>query len=468
MKTKYSITPFILVALFSLASCEKSGFLEIKPVNNVLTADVIKTPEDLQKLMIAAYNQMRSAGFLGGTALVAGDVLADDAVTTNSTFDWTQIVAHSMDLFNPPGRNTWNNTYNAINRANVAAFSSLADPILASASPEVANSLKADAAYIRALGHFHLVRLFGLPYSEQHKNAPGMGVPIRTRGTATIAESFDALPRSTVEEVYTQIINDLKFASTNLPANRNWDGGFATRDAAKALLAKVYFFKGDLANAIAEAKPLMNSNVYALDADITAKHARAELKKETKEVIFMLPSTAASDDSWGAIRGNYRSNNPAVPTPQWAPSPNLVAAYATNDSRFANLYLTKNGIVYSSRFNYNYMDNLVSGFDELLLIYAEALALSSNSADLAEAVTWLNKIESRAYGAPVTGVVAGSDGVVTAIRKERRLELALRGERLHELKRLRQTVRSDVWDSRKLLFQIPDNEQSGNPGITLN
>ncbi|RYZ17154.1 MAG: RagB/SusD family nutrient uptake outer membrane protein, partial [Sphingobacteriales bacterium] len=150
MTRRYSILPIILVALFSLTACEKTGFLEIKPVNNVLTADVIKSPEDLQKLMIAAYNQMRSAGFLGGTALVAGDVLSDDAVTTNSTFDWTQIVAHSMDLFNPPGRNTWNNTYNAINRANVAASSSLADPILASANPEVANSLKADAAYIRA------------------------------------------------------------------------------------------------------------------------------------------------------------------------------------------------------------------------------------------------------------------------------------------------------------------------------
>src|SRR3982751_3760629 len=105
MKAKYSLSILILGSCLSLVSCEKSGFLEIKPVNNVLTADVIKQPEDLQKLMIAAYNQIRSAGFTGGTALVAGDVLADDAVTTNSTFDWTQIAAHSMDLFNPPGRN---------------------------------------------------------------------------------------------------------------------------------------------------------------------------------------------------------------------------------------------------------------------------------------------------------------------------------------------------------------------------
>ena len=468
MKARYSFAILILGSCLSLVSCEKSKFLEVKPVNNVLTVDVIKSPEDLQKLMIAGYNQMRSAGFMGGTALVAGDVMADDAVTTNGTFDWTQIVAHSMDLFNPPGRNTWNNTYNAINRANVAASSTLADPILASASPDVANALKADAAFIRALGHFHLVRLFGLPYSDQHKNDPGMGVPIRLRGTTTIAESFEALPRSTVEEVYTQVINDLKFAAANLPATRTWNGGFATRDAAKALLAKVYFYKGDMANAVAEARPVMNSNNYSLDADIAAKYARAQTGTATKEVIFMVPSTAASDDSWGSIRGSYRTNNTAAPIPQWAPSPSLVASYAANDTRYNKFYLTKNGVVYTKKFDYTYMDAIVLGFDELLLIYAEALASSNNASDLAEAVLWLNKIEARAYGTSVTTVAAGNNAVINAVRKERRLELALRGERLHELKRLKQTVRGDAWDSRKILFQIPDSEQSGNPGITLN
>lgn len=467
MKTR-TIICFILAGSLLFSSCEKMEFLEIKPENNVLTEDAIKTPEDLQRLMLSAYNQVRSAGFMGGTGLVAPDVLADDAVTTNATFDWTQIVAHSMDLFNPPGRNIWENTYNAINRANVASASTLADGILANADPAAGTVLKADAAYIRALGHFHLVRLFGLPYSTEYKNTPGLGIPIRTRGTTTIAESFEALPRSTVEEVYTQIIADLKYAIANLPASRTWSGGKATPDAAKALLAKVYFYQGDMANAVTEAKAIMNSNNYALDATLTAKFSRAELKTATKEVIFMIPSSAASDDSWGSIRGNYRSNNATTPIPQWAPSPALVAAYAVTDKRYAAFYLTKNNIVYSSKFNYNFMDGIVTGFDELVLIYAEALASSSVAADLTESVSWLNKIEARAYGAPVTVVAAGKDAVINAIRKERRLELALRGERLHELKRLKQTVRNDAWDSRKLLFQIPDTEQSGNPSITLN
>jgi hypothetical protein len=467
MKAKY-IVSLILGSGLVFASCEKMDLLEIKPENNVLTEDAIKKPEDLQRLMLSAYNQVRSAGFMAGTGFVAADVLADDAVTTNGTFDWTQIVAHSMDLFNPPGRNIWENTYNAINRANVSSSSALADDILAVADPAIVAELKGDAAYIRALGNFHLVRLYGMPYSDQHKNDPGMGIPIRMKGTTTIAESFEALPRSTVEEVYTQIISDLKFAEANLPASRTWNSGKATPDAARALLAKVYFFKGDMAAAVTEAKVIMNSNAYSLDADIAAKYARAELKTTTKEVIFMIPSTASSDDSWGSIRGNYRSNNSTAPIPQWAPSPSLAASYAVNDTRLTKFYTTKNGVVYTTKFNYNYMDAIVTGFDELILIYAEALASSGAPADLAEAVSWLNKIETRAYGAPVTLVAAGKDAIINAVRKERRLELALRGERLHELKRLKLPVRGDAWDSRKILFQIPDTEQSGNPAITLN
>lgn len=472
MKFKYSLLVTLIGYGLFLASCSKSDFLEIRPSGNtVLTSDAIKTPDDLKKLMISAYSQMNSNGFLNGNALVSADVMADDAVTTSGIFDWSQIVGHSMDLFNPRGRDTWNNTYSAINRANVASSSAIADPILASADAAVVSQLKADAAYIRGLGFFHLVRFFGLPYADETKNVPNKGIVIRLKGTTTITESFDKLQRSSVEETYTQIIADLKFAAANLPTTRTtWNNGFATRDAAKALLAKVYFYKGDMANAVTEARPVMQSTAYGLDADVITKYARATTTGgTTKEVIFALPSVSSTNNLWGGVTGAYRTNNTNGSIPQFSPSANLIAAYTpATDTRYNKFYLTKNGVIYTKKFDYNAMDAIVAGFDELLLIFAEALASSGNPADLAEAVLWLNRIESRAYGAPVTTVAAGQSGVIAAVRKERRLELSFRGERLHELKRLKMSVRGDAWDSRKLLFQIPDDEQSGNPGIVLN
>ena len=55
-----------------------------------------------------------------------------------------------------------------------------------------------------------------------------------------------------------------------------------------------------------------------------------------------------------------------------------------------------------------------------------------------------------------------------AAQYERRFELALQGERLFELKRLKQDVRGEAWDSHKVIFQIPDIEQNGNPDVQMN
>jgi hypothetical protein len=473
MKLKYSIlATFIGTGLF-LASCSKTtDFLEIRPGgNSVLTVDAVKTSDDLKKLMISAYAAINSAGFMDGNPLVSADVMADDAITTSSIFDWSQIVGHSMDLFNPRGRTTWANTYLSVNRANVASSSTIADPILATADAATVTQLKADAAFIRGLGFFHLVRLFGLPYDASTKNVAGRGIVIRLRGTTTITESFDKLQRSTVEETYTQIIADLTFAAANLPATRTaWNNGFATRDIAKAVLAKVYFFKGDMVNAAAQAKSIMQSGTYDLDADVITKYSRATTTGgTTKEVIWAIPSVSATNNLWGGLTGAYRTNNTSGAIPQFSPSASLIAAYTpATDIRYNKFFLTKNGVIYTKKFDYNAMDAITMGFDELLLLYAEATAAAGTPTDLAEAVLWLNKIEKRAYGAAVTTVAAGQAGIIAAVRKERRLELCFRGERLHELKRLKLDVRGDAWDSRKVMFQIPDEEQSGNPGITLN
>jgi hypothetical protein len=474
MKSKYLILATVFGSMLFIASCSKTAedFLEIRPGgNSVLTINAIKTSDDLKKLMISAYAQINSAGFMDGNPLVSADVMSDDAITRSSIFDWSQIVGHSMDLFNPRGRTTWANTYLSINRANVATSSTIADPILATADAATVMQLKADAAFIRGLGFFHLVRLFGLPYDATTKNITGKGIVIRLRGTTTIKESFDKLQRSTVEETYTQIIADLTFAAANLSTTRTtWNNGFATRDIAKSVLAKVYFFKGDMVNAALTAKSVMESGTYDLDADIITKYSRATTTGgKTKEIIWGIPSVSATNNLWGGLTGAYRTNNSSGALPQFSPSESLIAAYTpAKDIRYNKFFLTKNGVIYTKKFDYNAMDAITMGFDELLLIYAEATATAGTPTALGDAVLWLNKIEKRAYGAAVTTVAAGADGIIAAARKERRLELCLRGERLHELKRLKLNIRGDTWDSRKVLFQIPDDEQSGNPGIILN
>ncbi len=451
-----------LCLILGFTTCDDMDFLQIKPDNLILTDDAVKTVDDLEKLLLGTYQQVRSGGFWGGEALRGFGVISDDAIANTATFQWVQMTTHEMNLVNPVGRDLWQNTYNAINRANQVAFNDLAEEIL-SASGDKAIQFKAEAAFIRGFGHFHIVRAFGLPYSEEHKNTAEMGIPIRVRGVMDRETAFEIIQRSTVEEVYNQVITDLEFAAANLSSSNQWDSGRATSDIAKALLAKVHFYRHDYVQAAKWAREVISTGKYQLDGDMTAKYARAEKGTTTNEVIFMIPSISITEDSWGGLRA-FRTNDLTLPI--YHPSESLLKAYdQVNDKRFSTFYKEINGSWYTTRFDYQYMDGIVMAYNELLLLYAEALAESGG--DLAEALAALNRIENRAYGENKT-TQQDKVSIINACRKERRLELALQGERLFELKRTRQDVRGDTWDSRKILFQIPDVEQSGNPNVTMN
>lgn len=462
MKLKHIILLSVCISV-SLSSCDDMDFLQIKPDNLILTDDAVKSTDDLNRLLLGAYDQLRTGGFWGGNSLRGFDVIADDAIANVATFEWVQLSNHEMNLVNVVGRDMWSGTYNAINRVNQIAYSDLAEEILNAAGGDLLNQYKAEAAFIRGFGHFHLVRAFGLPYSDEHKNVAEMGIPIRLRGVMDRETAFEIIQRATVEEVYNQVIADLEFAAENLPAQHTWDSGRATVDIAKALLAKVNFYKQDYVRAAQWAKDIIETRKYTLDADMTAKYARAEKGSSTQEVIFMVPSVSITEDSWGGLR-TYRTNG--LTLSNYHPAKSLIDAFdKENDRRFSTFFTEINGSWFTTRFDYEYMDAIVMSYNELLLIYAESEAESNG--DLTAALAALNQIETRAYGVNKT-TTANKEAIINAVRHERRFEMSMLGERLFELKRLRQEVRGDAWDSRKVLFQIPDLEQSGNPNINMN
>ena len=290
-----------------------------------------------------------------------------------------------------------------------------------------------------------------------------MGVPLRLRGVMDRATAFEVVQRSTVSEVYSQIISDLEYAIENLPGENKVESGRATVDGAKALLAKVYFYKHDFGNAAKYAEQVINTQKYDLDEDLTAKFGRAEKKTVTQEIVAMIPSASLIEDSWGGLR-DYRTNGLALPTSR--PSNELIAAYdQQNDNRFKTFFKNIDGSWYTLRFDYEYMDGIIIGYNELLLLYAESLAKSNGNMN--QALNASQKIEKRAYGKANT-TTTDRASFIKAVQKERRLEIALQGERLFELKRIKQSVRGEAWDSHKVMFQIPDVEQNGNPDVNMN
>lgn len=161
----------------------------------------------------------------------------------------------------------WTRNYAAIRRANDVIDNAHLVPAEQMKILTTENYI-AEAKFIRALCYFNLVRVFG---GRPHvAGEDEWGVPLMLKAVTTPEGLI--IPRNKVSEVYQQIIDDLTYAGTNLPAKwpntlfRNATKGRAVSGSAWALLAKVYMTKAgtsgngdDWAKAAENAKKVMDS-----------------------------------------------------------------------------------------------------------------------------------------------------------------------------------------------------------------
>lgn len=127
--------------------------------------------------------------------------------------------------------------------------------------------------FLRALCHFNLCNLYATPYSRGPQNP---GVVIRNSTDCSVTQ------RATVGEVYEQVIKDLEAAMRLMEGGqRRGDAGYASYDAAKALLARVYLYMGENQKCIDLANELLGSDPSAKLDDITTYFANTRTSQET-------------------------------------------------------------------------------------------------------------------------------------------------------------------------------------------
>ena len=161
--------------------------------------------------------------------------LRSDNVTVSGTT--SDPFVHPYDYQDVPTEEniyyTWWLAYKVIYGAN-----SNIDAITPGASAE-SDHLLGENYFLRALGHFHMVTLFAMPYKywKEHQDSPGV---IVHRG---MDSSSGSVKRETVGKVYEGIVEDLIEAQKYLGSEDiRTDRGYASMDAAKALLARVYLY----------------------------------------------------------------------------------------------------------------------------------------------------------------------------------------------------------------------------------
>lgn len=457
MKNKSIIILLGLLLLMGATGCEK--FLEIPPEGEIPTEEALKTPRDVQLLLNSCYDVLRSSKFMGGKMRNLADLMGDDRDGRNLTGNWLSYYSHNTGIFNQETRDLWSEPYIMIYRCNVLLENMDLVPDL---GDEQQTRTAAEAKFLRAVGHFELVRMFANPYGYTADNSHD-GIPLR------IVASQEALPRATVGEIYAQVVSDLEEAAAVLPAS---NGGYATSWAAKAYLARVHFQMNDFQNASNYADDVIANGGFALDSSVMARFSSAA----NSENILNLISTGSLNNSGAELGGIYRSTNLSNPPAGRMSQELYLSAIAdTNDLRGQLYYVLanpgqSNELVLLTRFNEPWFNVPLLHLAEMYLIRAEARA---ELGDLSGATDDLNAIRARA-GA--TTVSQGLDvaSLKALIRLERRLEMPGEGHRFHDLRRqgVHDTpnllINYSPWDCNGMMVQLPDEERAGNPTIVLN
>lgn len=147
------------------------------------------------------------------------------------------------------------------------------------------NHLLGENYFLRAMCHFHLCNLYATPYS---RGADKPGIVIRNSTDCSVTK------RATVGEVYTQIVSDLENAMRLMKdGQRRGDAGYASYDAAKGLLTRVYLYMGEYQKCIDLAEEMFNGNPASCLDDITTYFANTRTSKET---LFCIVKTEMDKD----------------------------------------------------------------------------------------------------------------------------------------------------------------------------
>lgn len=209
------------VLLFSAFSCQK--VLEEKPLSFLSPENFYKNEADAKAAINAVYGALYTYD-LYLQPMWNLIMLDDDHVSGADWFLGTSGAGNPQGYWGVDG--PWVGCYSVIARANtvlenVAAINSNIDAT-------VKSRILGEAYFFRGWAYFQLVQLYG-------------GVPIRTKSLSL--DPTASIARSSVADVYKQIIADFKSAETNLlPAKDPKAGevGRVNRSVAKGFLAKTY------------------------------------------------------------------------------------------------------------------------------------------------------------------------------------------------------------------------------------
>lgn len=309
-------TAAVITALVVVTGCSKK--LEENPYT-VFSVDYFKTPSGFQNGVNALYSGMRFLYGPEGAASVGtsgtDEWAMGDQARAGAAGDLTSFCNYTLDNTGGSILTPWNRSFNNINLAN-ALVQFAPEVAIADADKKVALG---EIRFLRGLYYLNLVQYFGaVPLDLGSGDLKFNDQPF---------QGFNRLPTSEVfVKNYQAIIDDLTFASQNLPDKRPAGAFKLSKAAAFHLLSKAYLQRAysaakqgtDFTNAYNAAMEVINNQAkygVALQASYADVHRPGnDYNSEILFSIERIPGNYAADevpnpDGIGGTKGMDVSND---------------------------------------------------------------------------------------------------------------------------------------------------------------
>lgn len=473
MKIKIFTTAIVLIA----SSCS----LDIAPFDGITQNNLSSVPQTLEYATNGTYSLMKDQleykGAFDFRSTYSRNVhmmleYASDNVTLSGATTDPLFFAATRDHYPAMENSTyvWYVGYKIISLANQNIES------VTEGANVNDDQLLGENYFMRAVAYFDLLRLFARPYTHGIGND---GLPLRVQ-----AATPDKLARATVGQCYDQLVADLLKAAELMEKGTPRGVEYGSKEAAWALLSRVYLYMEKNDEAIEYATKVINSPRFTLEPAATYLNLFHNTPGSA-ESIFVIKHLIQDDRGSGSIGSMYLTDNGAgwgeVYTSQplydlLQEHPDDVRNTLIKPQMNGAVVATRNGIPKYFITKFSYQDGIVTlssphvlRLSEMYLNRAEAHAKNGDD-DLALAD--INVIRSRAglSGADLysLGDLQGAATVLDAVLQERRIELAYEGHRTSDVYRNKldmdrtfmgvQPLKVISWEDDRNIYYIPQDE----------
>lgn len=426
--------------------------------------------------------------------LLLAETHSDNAYAGTTGAEVEPYESNSIDASNSVLSRDWTKFLEDIAQSNVLING--LDQLLAAGKVNKSeyNQMKAQGCIFRAIVMFDMAREWG--------SFPIITTIAKTITADNVLEVYPTYfpPKNTAEDSFKQIIADLEYGAQYAPDFSSADRTIMSKTVAQAYLAKVYAEKTaqNHDKVIEYADKVIATSGLQLEPNFETLWGFSDgdcVKRNTSEGILELHWSVGAGTwvSWMFGRSLEKPDYYFTWAKWVTPSRDLINAYnAEGDKVRLDQTVHFEPCTWSNYYpasNYAFMYKMRSGYNniykcrlaDIILIEAEAYAYKGN---IEKAAQLVNKIRARVGLKNLTSDKTSSkEAIIEAVMQERRLELAMEGERWYDLcrnnkveevmnavyakdsGRLRQ---KKAFDKNSYLLPIPQTALDENPNLIQN